>query len=333
MKVLFIGGTGLISSACSALAVARGMDVTLLNRGARSEHVPEGAKVITADIRDREDAAAALKGQTFDVVCNFIGMLPEQVADDVALFGGGIKQYIYISTAAVYQKPPSYYIIDESTPLCNPYWQYAQNKIACEELLTAAYRKNGFPMTIVRPSLTYADFRLPGFINSRKGQYTFFDRIRQGKKVIVQGDGTALWTTTHNTDFAKGFVGLMGNWRAIGHAFHITTDEVLTWNQMVETVAMAMGVKANICHIASDYLGRVMPNEAPGLIGDKSQNGIFDNSKIKRFVPDYRATVTFAQGVERVLNWYDSHPEAKIIDDEWNDFVDKTVAQYETIFD
>lgn len=330
MKVLFIGGTGNISTAVSRLAAARGMDLYLLNRGTMNIAIP-GTTSIKADIA-RPDIASVLGDHTWDVVVNWIAFKPEDVQRDIDLFRDKTKQYIFISSASAYQKPLSHPIITESTPLLNPYWDYSRDKIACEELLNSAYRNEGFPMTIVRPSLTYETV-IPTAIGGWD-DYTIIDRMRKGGKVIVHGDGTSLWTITHSDDFAKGFVGLLGHKQAIGQAFHITSDEILTWNQIYEAVAEAIGVKANIVHIASDFICREAEKLGQAwmwgnLHGDKAVSAIFDNSKIKTFVPDFVATIPFKVGIKRTIEWFEADPARMTVKKESNDFLDAIIRAYE----
>jgi len=268
MRVLFIGGTGFISTAVSRQAIAKGFDLYLLNRGSRLAHLP-GSHSLTADVHRPEDVRAALKNLQFDVVVDWIAYTPDDIERDLALFCGRVKQYVFISSASAYQKPPAHYLITESTPLHNPYWEYARNKIACEERLTRAYREEGFPMTIVRPSLTY-DPNFPIAIGGW-GCYTLADRLIKGRPIIVHGDGSSLWVVTHADDFGRGFLGLLGNERALGHAFHITSDEVLTWDQIYQTIAEALGVEAQIVHIPSDLIARVAPQLGASLLGDKKR--------------------------------------------------------------
>jgi nucleoside-diphosphate-sugar epimerase len=310
MKVLFIGGTGTISSACSALAVERGIELYLLNRGSATRAVPPEAHVLHGDIRDRASAEAALGDRTFDAVVDWVAFTPEHVEADLALFRGRTRQYVFISSASVYQTPPVCLPVTESTPLANPYWDYSQAKIACEERLVRAYREEAFPVTIVRPSHTYDRRTLPF-----QGRYTVVDRMRRGKKVIVHGDGSSLWVMTHHRDFAKGFVGLLGNSRAIGEVFQITSDEVLTWNQIFEIVARAAGTEADIVHVPSDLIAAYDPAWGAGLLGDKAHSMVFDNSKIKRVVPDFAATIPFARGAEEVMAWYDADPDRQVVDE------------------
>jgi nucleoside-diphosphate-sugar epimerase len=301
MKVLFIGGTGNISVSVSKLALERGIDLYHLNRGRQNVRI-EGVKTILGDIHQPEQVRAALSGQRFDVVVNWIAFHESDVERDLQLFGGQCGQYIFISSASAYQKPLTHPIITESTPLANPYWEYSSNKIRCEERLIRAYRETGFPAVIVRPSHTY-DTRIPVAVGNW-ASYVIPQRILQGRPVIVHGDGTSLWTLTHAEDFARGFVGLLGHPQAVGHAFHITSDFVLTWNQIYEQIGDALGVKPVLVHIPSDAIAKVDPDTGAGLIGDKMWSVIFDNSKIKRFVPDYVARIPFHLGIERSLAWY-----------------------------
>jgi nucleoside-diphosphate-sugar epimerase len=325
MKALFIGGTGVISAAVSRLAVERGIELTLLNRGHRGEFFPRGAKQIVADSADRAAVREALRGQSFDVVADWIAFTPAQAAADVELLAGRTGQYFFISSASAYQKPPVHWLITESTPLANPSWQYSRDKIACEELLLREYRERGFPVTIIRPSLTYGVTKIPACVGSWNHPWTIVERMRRGKKVIVPGDGTSLWTMTHNSDLAKGFVGLMGNPHAIGHAFHITSDEVLTWDQIYRLIGAAAGAEPDILHVASDFIIAFDPDAQGTLIGDKAHCGIFDNSKIKAFVPGYVATVPFAEGMRQSVRWFEQHPEQCTIDAAFNERCDRIV--------
>ncbi len=323
MKVLFIGGTGTISTAVSRLAVAKGIELYHLNRGQRATGV-EGVKTLIGDIHQPESLQKALEGQQFDVVVDWIAFKPEDIERDLALFRGKVKQFIFISSASAYQKPVSRYLITESTPLSNPFWEYSRAKIACEDQLMAAYREDGFPITIVRPSHTY-DFNLPLSIGSG---YTVPDRMKKGLPVVVHGDGTSLWVVTHSEDFARGFIGLLGNLQAIGHSFHITTDEVLTWNQIYDTLADALGVKANVVHISSDFIAQVAPSLGPGLIGDKAHSVVFDNSKIKAFVPEFKAVIPFREGVRRTLASFEADEKRLRINDEVNEEMNRILAAY-----
>ena len=329
MKVLFIGGTGIISTACTRLAAERGIELTLLRRGQRAASLPDSVHTIVADISDEAAVREAVSGRKFDAVVDWIAFTPDQVERDIRLFRDRTDQYIFISSASAYQKPLSHYLITESTPLANPYWQYSRDKIACEERLMREYRETGFPITIVRPSLTYGDTQIVLAVNSWQKSYTALDRMRRGKRVIVPGDGTSLWVVTHNSDFAHGLVGLLGASQAIGHAFHITSDEVLTWDQIYTMTAHAAGVEPRIVHIASDYLGACMPDLVGSLTGDKSSSVVFDNSKIKRFVPGYCAKVRFEEGVERTVEWFDAEAERRVIDEEANSAWDRIIDGYE----
>ncbi len=330
MKVLFIGGTGIISTAVSKLALLKGIDLYLLNRGTRNEFVPEGAKVINCNIRDEAAAAEILKDYKFDVVVDWIGFVPEQIEADIRLFKDKVGQYIFISSASVYQKPTTHHIITESTPLSNPYWQYSRDKIACEELLIKEYRENGFPITIVRPSHTYGFTLIPLAVDSWSSPWTIIDRILKGKKVIVHGDGTSLWTLTHNTDFAKGFIGLMGNTHAIGHSFHITSDEVLTWDQIYQTIGDALGVAPKIEHIPSEFIIAFMPHMLGSLTGDKSICAMFDNSKIKSFVPGFTATTPFSEGIRQTIEWFQADESRCNLDEEFDALMDRIIDTYES---
>jgi nucleoside-diphosphate-sugar epimerase len=330
MRVLFIGGTGIISTACTALAAERGIDLTLWNRGRRAALLPASVKTSAVDIEDEAGAALALGDARFDAVVDWVAFTPNQIERDLRLFRGRTRQYVFISSASAYQKPPSHYLITESTPLSNPYWEYSRNKIACEERLLRAYREEGFPVTIVRPSLTYGDTQVTLAVNSWAKSYTVVDRMRRGKKVIVPGDGTSLWVITHNTDFAKGLVGLLGHEQAIGHAFHITSDEAMCWDQFYGIVAEAAGAQPQLVHIPSDFIAACLPEELGSLIGDKAASVVFDNTKIKRFVPGYCATLPFAQGIRRTLAWFDADPARKQIDEAANAAWDKLIDAYES---
>lgn len=324
MKILFIGGTGIISSACTELAIVQGFDVTLLNRGQSNRPAPAQARQIQADIRNLAEAQAALSNAHFDVVVNWVAFAPEHIEIDLALFTGRAGQYIFISSASAYQTPPARLPITESTPLHNPFWHYSRQKIACEDRLMQAYRETGFPVTIVRPSHTYNQTRLP-----MKGRYTVVQRMRQGKKVVVHGDGTSLWTLTHHSDFAKGFVGLLGHSAAIGNAFHITSDEVLTWNQIFEQVAAAAGATADMVHISSATIARHDPAWGDSLLGDKAHSMIFDNRKIKQLVPEFVATIPFWQGAKEIMAWHDADPARQQIDPAFDQLLDDLIARYD----
>ena len=330
MKALFIGGTGTISSAVSALAVARGVELALLNRGTRGGFHPQGARRIVADRGDPASIRAALGDEHFDVVADWAVYTPQQAAADVALFAGRTDQYLFISSASAYQKPPTHHLVTESTPLANPYWQYSRDKIACEDRLMREYREHGFPVTIVRPSHTYGPGRVPFAVGSSNQPWTIVDRMRRGTKIIVQGDGTSLWTMTHNTDFAKGFVGLMGNTHAIGHAVHITSDEVLTWDQIAGAIGHAAGVDPRIVHIPSEFIAAFKPEELGNLLGDKARCAVFDNSKIRSLVPGYLATLPFSEGIRQSVAWLEQRPDLCTIDEGFNSLADRIIEAYET---
>lgn len=325
MRALFIGGTGTISTAISRLAVDRGWDLTLLNRGNRMEFTPEGAKILQADIEDTEKVRELIRDLQFDVVADFIAFVPQHIERDIALFSGKTRQYIFISSASAYQKPPSCFRITESTPLANPYWEYSRNKIACEERLMHEYRTSGFPVTIVRPSHTYGETSIPLAIHG-KGSWSVIDRILKGKPVIIPGDGTSLWTVTHNSDFARAFLGLMGNPAAIGHPIHITSDEALTWDQIYDRIGDALGVPVKKFHVATDFLIGCDPGYEGPLKGDKSVSVLFDNSKIKRIVPEYTATIRFDQGIRLSIRYLMSHPEFQVPDPVFDSFCDRVIA-------
>ncbi len=328
MKVLFMGGAGNISTASSRLAVERGIDLYLLNRGRSGVNI-DGAKSIVADITKPHEVRDALGDQTFDVVVNWIAFTPDDVQRDIELFLGRTRQYIFISSASAYQSPLSF-PITESTPLKNPHWQYSRNKIACEDALHRAWREQDFPMTIVRPSLTYDTVIPVPFAGWR--QYTIVDRMKRGKKIVVHGDGTSLWTITHSDDFAKAFVGLLGHQQALGHAFHITSDEVLTWDMIYSALGAAAGVEPQIVHVPSDLIAAVDAGAGAGLLGDKAACGIFDNAKIKKFVPDFVATIPFARGIRRTLDWFEADPQRMVISDADNELLNRILAVYGKAF-
>jgi nucleoside-diphosphate-sugar epimerase len=325
MKVLFVGGTGIISSACSQLALDRGLDLYLLNRGQSSRPIPAGAQVLHGDIRDPESVKKVLENRHFDSVVDWITFTPEQAETDIQLFKGHTDQFIFISSASVYQKPLAALPITESTVLENPFWEYSRNKIACEERLVHAYRQEQFPITIVRPSHTYDKTLLP-----MEGGWTIMDRMIKGKPVIVHGDGTSLWTLTHHRDFAKGFVGLLGNPHAIGEAVQITSDESLTWNQIFTYCAKAVGVTPKIVHIPSDRIAQYDPAWGAGLLGDKAYTVIFDNTKIKRLVPDYCATIPFARGVVEIMDWYMADESRRKVNPVLDQLCDRIISDYQS---
>lgn len=325
MKVLFIGGTGFISTAVSRLAVSRGIELYHLNRGLRQAALP-GVRHLQADIHQPSQVQAALRDLRFDAVVDWIAYVPADVERDLELFRGRTRQYLFISSASAYQKPPACHLITESTPLHNPYWEYSRQKIACELRLLQAHREENFPAVIVRPSLTY-DPNFPIALGGW-GCYTLADRLKKGRSIIVHGDGSSLWVVTHAEDFARGFLGLLGNDRTIGHAFHITSDEVLTWNQIYQTIAAALGVEPDIVHIPSDFIARIAPELAGSLLGDKTWSAVFDNSKIKAFVPGYQAVIPFREGVRRTLAWFEADEKRRRVDEQVNQQLDRIIAAY-----
>jgi nucleoside-diphosphate-sugar epimerase len=328
MRVLFIGGSGFISTAVSRQAVAKGYELYVLNRGLNPVHLA-GSHHLIADIHKPEEMRAALQEMEFDVVVDWLAYELDDIERDLALFRDRVGQFVFISSASAYQKPPANYLISESTPLYNPYWQYSRNKIACEERLMKAYREQGFPVTIVRPSLTY-DPNFPIAIGGW-GCYTLADRLKKGLPIIVHGDGSSLWVVTHAEDFGRGFLGLLGNPQTLGHAFHITSDEVLTWDQIYKTIAEALGVEANIVHISSDFIARVAPRLSGSLLGDKTWSVVFDNSKIKTFVPGFQASIPFRDGIRRTLTWFDADEKRRRIDQAVNAEMDQILKAYSEI--
>jgi nucleoside-diphosphate-sugar epimerase len=329
MRALFIGGTGTISSAVSEMAVARGVELHVLNRGTRNELLPRGVRHIKCDIRDAEAAAGILRQHTFDVVVDWCAFTREHVAADVRLFDGKVGQYVFISSASAYQKPLEHYLVTESTPLVNPFAEYSRNKIACEDYLVGQHRDCGFPVTIVRPSYTYNETRIPHIFNSKRREYSLVDRMRTGRRIVVPGDGTSLWTLTHAADFAKGILGIFGNPKAIGNAFHITSDEVLTWDQITRMIGEAAGAEPTIAHVSSEFIGAFAPERIGGLIGDKSVSVVLDNSKIKRFVPGFAATIPFSEGIKQSMAWFDADPGRRVVDDEYDTLVDRVLAAHD----
>lgn len=310
-RVLFIGGTGIISSAASSLATERGMDVTLLNRGRSRRRPAEGVEVLTADIADAEAVDAALAGREFDVVVDMIAFTPEHVQRDIDRFDGRIGQYVFISSASAYQKPVARLPITESTPLRNPHWQYSRDKIACEDLLSAAYRDRAFPVTVLRPSHTYDRWTIPAF-----GGWTAIDRIRRGKEIVVHGDGTSLWTLTHADDFAVGFVGLLGDPLSYGDTFQITSDFVYTWNDIYAILGRAAGAEPEIRYAPSSAIEHALPERAGQLTGDMAHSVVFDNTKIRRVVPDFHPRIALHHAAREIIEWHDAHPELQHVDRE-----------------
>jgi nucleoside-diphosphate-sugar epimerase len=334
MKLLFIGGTGLISSACSDLAIERGHELFLLNRSVSAKYpAPKHSTILQADIHaDSTHLSKLLTGHHFDAVVDFIAFTPEDIARDISLFRDKTDQFVFISSASAYQKPLQNYLITEVTPLVNPFWEYSRSKIACEELLMQTYRKDEFPVTIIRPSHTYGPSQIPLCVSSWQHPWTVISRIKRGNKVIISGDGTSLWVLTWNADFAKGLVGLLGNQKAIGEAFHITSDQALSWNQIYLEVYQALGQTPNMVHIPADLIAVYDEKALGSLIGDKSNTVVFDNSKIKRFVPDFNCEVNWPEGLRRSLAWFEAHPEFQTIDHEENETWDRIVEAYGRAF-
>ena len=324
LRVLFIGGSGVISAACSQLAAERGIKLSVLNRGTTYlRPLPPEATVLHGDIRDHLAAREALGDLEFDAVVDWVAFTPEHVQADIELFHGRTGQYVFISSASAYQTPPARVPVTESTPLRNPFWQYSRDKIACEDLLVEAYRQTGFPATIVRPSSTYDRTSIPF-----DGKWTALARMRAGQEVVVHGDGTSLWTLTHSADFARGFVPLLGHPRTIGDAFHITSDDVLTWNQIAEALAAAAGVTARLVHVPSDAIAAADAAWGAGLLGDKAHSMVFDNSKLRSVVPGYRAEIPFEQGAREIVAWHDEDPARQQADARLDAVMDKLVAAY-----
>jgi nucleoside-diphosphate-sugar epimerase len=324
LRVLFIGGSGVISSACSRLAVQRGIELYVLNRGSTtSRPLPPEVTMLRGDIRDPVSAAHALGGRDFDAVVDWVAFTPEHVQADIDLFAGRAGQYVFISSASAYQTPPARLPVLESTPLRNPFWRYSRDKIACEDLLVAAYRDRGFPATIVRPSHTYDKTLIP-----LDGGWTALHRMRQGRPVVVHGDGTSLWTLTHHEDFARGFVPLLGHPRTLGDAFHITSDDVLTWNQIAAALAAAAGARADIVHVPSAAIAAADPAWGASLLGDKAHSLVFDNAKLRSVVPDYRAVIPFEQGAREIVAWHDEDPARQAVDARIDAVMDKLIDAY-----
>jgi nucleoside-diphosphate-sugar epimerase len=324
LRVLFIGGSGVISSACSRLAVERGIELSVLNRGSTPHRpLPAQAVPLRGDIRDPRSVREALGSREFDAVVDWVAFTPEHVLADIDLFRGRTGQYVFISSASAYQTPPSRLPVTESTPLRNPFWQYSRDKIACEDLLVSAYREEGFPATIVRPSHTYDKTLVPF-----DGKWTAVARMRAAREIVVHGDGTSLWTLTHHADFARGFVPLLGHPRTIGEAFHITSDDVLTWDQIAGALAAAAGVTARIVHVPSDAIAAADPEWGAGLLGDKAHSMVFDNSKLRSVVPGYRAEIPFEQGAREIIAWYDEDPARQQVDARLDAVMDKLIEAY-----
>ena len=329
MKALFIGGTGTISMAISKLLLEKGWELYLINRGNRNNDPRlKGAHFITVDINDEAAVAEKLSGMTFDVACDFIGFVPEQLERDYRLLKGKVRQFMYISSASAYQKPCANYVISEKTPLANPYWEYSRNKIACEDYLMKLYRDENFPVTIIRPSHTYDERSVPLGVHGDKGSWQVVKRIKEGKPVIIHGDGTTLWTITHNSDFAKGFVGLMGNIHAIGEAVQIMSDESVTWNQIYQCIADSLGVELKAVHVSSEYLAAHSDYDFTGsLIGDKANSVVFDCSKLKSLVPDFVATKRADQGIRETIEYVLAHSECQKDDPDFDKWCDEIIGK------
>ena len=325
-KVLFIGGSGVISTACAWEAVRRGLELHVLNRGVtQTRQLPPDVRLLKADVRDRAAVTEALGREEYDAVVDWVAFTPDHVRADIDLFAGRTGQYVFISSASAYQTPPTRLPVVESTPLRNPFWQYSRDKIACEDLLVAAHRESGFPMTVVRPSHTYDKTLIP-----LDGGWTALARMRAGKPVVVHGDGTSLWTLTHSRDFARGFVPLLGHPRTLGEAFHITSDDVLTWNQVTEALGAAVGAVPRIVHVTSDAIAAADAEWGAGLLGDKAHSMVFDNSKVRSVVPDFVATTPFEQGAREIAAWYDEDPARQQVDPHLDAVMDRLVARANT---
>jgi nucleoside-diphosphate-sugar epimerase len=332
MKVLFIGGTGIISMAITRqLSKLPNFELYLLNRGNRNSDLPSNVKIIQGDINNEQDIASKIENLSFDAVCNFIAFVPKHLERDYNLFKNKTKQYIFISSASAYQKPLSNYLITEGIPMANPYWEYSRNKIACEDFLMKKYREDKFPVTIVRPSHTYDERSVPLGVHGKNGSWQVIKRMQEGKPVIIHGDGTTLWTMTNNSDFAKAFIGLLGNVHALGETFHITSDESLTWNQIYQSIANALGVELKACHVSSEFLHAVGPQYdfLGSLVGDKANSVVFDNSKVKRAVPGFVATKRFDQGVKETIDFILKNKEYQKEDPDFDKWCDKVVEARE----
>jgi nucleoside-diphosphate-sugar epimerase len=325
MRILFVGGTGIISSGCARRLVEQpGVELAFLCRGRSTRPIPPSVEVLRADIRDPDAVRSALGNRSFDSIVEWVAYTPAQVQADIDLFAGRTGQYVFISSASAYQTPPARLPVTERTPLDNPYWRYSRDKIACEELLLRAHREQGFPAVIVRPSHTYDCRSLPVH-----GGWTVIDRMRRGRPVVVHGDGSSLWVLTHHDDFAKGFNGLLGAGRFLGEAFHITSDELLSWNQIHELLAGAAGVEAKLVHVPSKRIARVDPEWGASLLGDKTHSMIFDNTKIKSAVPAFGATIPYSQGARETLAWFDADPARRVPDPAIDALFDRLIAAEE----
>jgi nucleoside-diphosphate-sugar epimerase len=330
MKVLCIGGTGTISAAVSRQLLEQGCELYLLNRGSRDKTLPGKYKKLRCDINNEAEAAKKIGDLRFDAAVDFIAFTPEQVERDYRLLKDRTRQFVFISSASAYQKPLSDYLVTESTPLANPCWEYSRNKIACEDFLLKMYREEGFPVTIVRPSHTYDERSVPLGVHGAKGSWQVLRRMLAGKPVIIHGDGTSLWTMTHNSDFARGFIGLLGNIHAIGEAVQITSDETVTWNQIYRTIADALGVPLKAVHVASEFLSQSGKYDLEGtLIGDKANSVVFNNAKLKRLVPGFTAAIRLDQGIPNTIAYILSHKECQREDPEFDLWCDRIIAAQE----
>jgi nucleoside-diphosphate-sugar epimerase len=321
-RVLYIGGTGTISAACVRRGVEAGDEVTVLNRGSSRRPLPDGVREVVADVRDPASVRAAVGAAEYDVVADFLSFTPDHVATALDLFEGRTGQYVFISSASAYEKPPRRLPVTESTPLRNPFWQYSRDKIACEDLLVAAHRDRGLPVTIVRPSHTYDERLIPTL-----GGWNDLARLRAGRPVVIHGDGTSLWTITHSDDFAVAFTGLLGHPEAIGDAFTITGSHAPTWDAIYAWLAEAAGVASpDFVHVASETIAAFSPDLGPGLIGDKAHSMVFDNSKVTALVPEFRTTIRFDEGARRIVAHYDAHPELRVADESRDALFDRIAA-------
>jgi len=325
VKILFIGGTGNISADCAALLHATGHEVIVLSRGRSA--VPPEYRALQADRKDADAMRAALRGAAPDVVLNFLGYELPEVQLDFELFRGAAAQYVFISSATVYAKPPPRLPITEETPLGNPWWDYAQKKIACEQWLLERWERDQFPVTIVRPSHTYSRIWIPNAVSS--SSYTFATRLEEGRPVYVHDDGQTPWTLTTSADFAVALAGLLGRPEAIGQAFHVTSDEALTWNQIYNEIAAALGADApKIVPIPTDFICQIAPRFVGALKGDKAHPAVFDNTKIKRVVPGFNCRTSFRQGVRESVEWLRAHPEHQSRSAELEKVIDQVLAAW-----
>jgi nucleoside-diphosphate-sugar epimerase len=331
-KALFLGGSGLISNAVSKLSIERGWELTLINRGRKPEFVPREAEVLECDLSDNNRLKELTEGKTYDVVAQWIGFTPDQMLKDVELFNGKAKQYIFISSCAAYERPMRRHTITEDLPLNNRYWEYGRQKRLCEEAAMSAYRERGFPATIVRPSLTYGQTQIPYAMGCWDKPWSLVHRMLSGKPIICHGDGTSLWQVTHNSDFAKGFAGLMGRSQAIGEAYNIVSDEVLSWDQIAYAIGDAVGVTPKIVHMSADQIARFIPGKLGDLLGDKSSCGFIDSSKIKRLVPDFICEIPFSEGIKMTIDYFRAHPKHQAVNQEWDKAMDELVEADSHVF-